>query len=153
MNAVAITQISLNFLISASMSMFFNMIGTLNVICFQLMLNLNYPGNVQMVMGTILGLLNAEMIDPNLLNHMVFNYDPDVLYVESAFVFEKTMFLNKQIYDVGFETYNPVLNLGGLYFIFLLILINMGILATFKVLTSLVCHKRPTQIENEGGVA
>jgi hypothetical protein len=43
------------------------------------------------------------------------------------------MFLNKQIYDVGFETYNPVLNLGGLYIIMAFIAAQMVALIIYKV--------------------
>lgn len=68
MNAVAVTQIALNFFISAGLGMLFSLIGTLNIICFTLMIKLDYPGNVKMIMGTILSLLNAEMLDPNLLD-------------------------------------------------------------------------------------
>lgn len=54
------------------------------------------------------------------------------MYVEAAILNDQPMFLSQQIYDVGFETFNPVLNLGGLYFIFVFILTNMMVLATFK---------------------
>lgn len=61
------------------------------------------------------------------------------------------MFLSQQIYDVGFETYNPVLNLGGLYFIFLFILINMAVLATFKIVRLLMKIRKPEASLQEGG--
>lgn len=151
MNAVALTQIVLNVFISASLSMFFSLIGTLNIICFQLMIKLDYPGNVQLIMGTILRLLNAELLDPTLLDQVVFDFSTDVLYVEAAIVKVQKMFLSQQIYDVGFETYNPVLNLGGLYFIFLFILINMTVLAAFKLVMLFLKVRKPISSLEEGG--
>lgn len=100
-------------------------------------------------MGFILSVLNAEIIDAGLLDQVVFDYTSDVLYVEAALVEEQPMFLSQQIYDVGFETYNPVLNLGGLYFIFLFILVNMMVLSVFKVVMWLL-RKFSLRME-EGG--
>lgn len=97
------------------------MIGALNIVCFQLMLNLDYPANVQLIMGNILKLLQADVIDPVWLDGSVFDYSSDERYVEYAMDQNHPMFLKKQIYDCGFETYNPVLNLGGLYGIFVLL--------------------------------
>lgn len=108
-------------MVSAGLSTFLNMIGALNIVCFQLMLNLDYPANVQLIMGNILKLLQADVIDPVWLDGSVFDYSSDERYVEYAMDQNHPMFLKKQIYDCGFETYNPVLNLGGLYGIFVLL--------------------------------
>lgn len=99
------------------------MLSALNVVCFQLMLNLDYPANVQMIMGTILNLLNADVIDPDWSTALVYDFAPDTKYVEYAFQVDHKMFLTKQIYDTGFETYNPVLNLGGLYIFIIAIVV------------------------------
>jgi hypothetical protein len=60
------------------------MISALNIICFQQMLNLNYPANVQLVMGVFLNLLNADAVDPEWLDGVTFSFNTDVQYVEYA---------------------------------------------------------------------
>lgn len=55
---------SLNTALSAGLSTFLNMLNALNIICFKLLLDLDYPANVQLIMGNIIGLLNADVIDP-----------------------------------------------------------------------------------------
>lgn len=47
-------QITMNFFVSVSMSFFFGMLEALQMVVFQMMFNLNYPANVQMVMNLIL---------------------------------------------------------------------------------------------------
>jgi hypothetical protein len=107
-----------------------------------------------MIMGVFLSLLNADAIDPEWLGGVTFNFDPDVKYVEYAFSEDHPMFLNKQIYDVGFETYNPVLNLGGLYIIMSFILAHMILLIIYKGLMSclkVILHRLPSVKEGGNG--
>lgn len=105
-----------------------------------------------MVMGVFLNLLNADAVDPAWLDGLTFNFEPDVKYVEYAFSMDRKMFLNKQIYDVGFETYNPVLNLGGLYVIMVFVLGHMVLLILYKALmngSKVLLHRLPAL--KEGG--
>lgn len=87
------------------------------------MCNLDYPANVKYVMGVIFKLLNAEIIDPLWSTAYIYNFNNDIQYVEYAMEQNHPMFLSKAIYDVGFETFNPILNLGGLYIFFLVVVV------------------------------
>lgn len=72
-------------------------------------------------MQIIYRLLNADIIDPDYSTSFIYNFDPDLQYIETARAEGYKTFLNEQIYRMGFETFNPIYNLGGIY-IFLVLL-------------------------------
>lgn len=97
------------------------------------MCNLSYPANVQFVMSILFRMLNAEVIDPDWSTALMYNFDFDINYVEYAIDQNHPMLLSKSIYDVGFETYNPILNLGGLYIFYLLVIVQLGVLGLIYI--------------------
>lgn len=56
------------------------------------------------------------------------------------------------LYDLGFETFNPILNAGGMYVLFMVAVLLMSIIVIVKCITIkpiLRLFKKPSQ--NEGG--
>lgn len=77
----------------------------------------------------------SELLDP------VMNFDLDFEYADQILQEEKQKdFFNLRLVEMGFETINPILNMGGLCFIMVYAAI-MVVLASFVKLTSLAVFK------------
>lgn len=103
------------------------MINALHIISYQLILDLNYPANIEYMMTIVYRLINADVIDPDWSTSLVYNFEPDINYVETARKLDHQTYLNNQLYRVGFETFNPVYNLGGIYVFLILVAIQVFI--------------------------
>lgn len=64
----------LNLVMSSSMAILVGALHVLQVISFQTMMNLKYPGNAQFVSTIIISFLNADLLDPQLIFDMFFNF-------------------------------------------------------------------------------
>lgn len=54
----------------------------LQVICFQTMMNLKYPGNAQMIASAIIKILNMDLINPEIVYNLFgldFEADEDIM--------------------------------------------------------------------------
>ena len=91
--------------------------------------------------------LNAEVIDPEWTTKLIFNFDIDQVYAEEMVKARISMMLQPQIYEAGFDTYNPILNCGGLYvFICIFIAFMLGLLILMILIN--VCVKCGALISN-----
>lgn len=95
------------------------------------MTRLDQPANVNVTIFIIWTLINFEIIDPSISTALIFDFRIDEVYVERAREIQRQMSLQPQIYTIGFESYNPVLNLGGLYVIISLIIVQMTFIVLF----------------------
>lgn len=78
-------------------------------------------------------IVNAELIDPSWSTELIFDFELDKEYVDEALDNEEPQkYLHSSIYEMGFETYNPVLNLGGVYVFFVWILFMQTIFFALK---------------------
>jgi hypothetical protein len=59
---------------------------------------------------------------------MLFDFEIDETYAEEMLEAHIDMMLQPQIFDIGFDSYNPILNCGGLYVLICCFLIVMVIL-------------------------
>lgn len=109
------------------------MISSLNVICFQMMMTFKVPVNVKFFFGILLTFINADLLDPQWTTSLVFDYEPDIIFVEEAFDNSQPLILTREIYEQGFETFNPILNLGGLFVIITYVVIKMVVLLLLKI--------------------
>ena len=112
-----------------------------------MMLDLKKPSNVNVMINIIILVVNAELIDPDWSTAFVFDFEPDLNYVENAFAKGKTGLLSVQINELGFQSYNPVYNMGGL---FVMIFVVLGQLVFFTVLHTLT-YKMSSEERHEGG--
>lgn len=104
-----------------------------------------------MVLRIVFQLLNAEVLDPEWSTALMFDFDNDQNYVEQALAVNHPMVLKKQFYDFGFETFNPILNLGGLYLIFSTTVTLMGIFAAGHLISKILKFKTSASTMKEGG--
>lgn len=61
------------------------------------------------------------------------------------------MSLQPQIYTIGFESYNPILNLGGLYVIISFTMVQMFVIGLYYALRHFM--KRPESVSEGGEVS
>lgn len=66
-------------------------------------------------MSIVYKLLNADIIDPDYTTAMVYEFQPDLQYVETARHENHKTYLTDEIYRVGIQSFNPIYNLGGIY--------------------------------------
>ena len=65
MNLVVFGELGFNFLASASMNQLMSSIASIQIMVFSGMMNLDLPANVQFFQNQIVGILNADVIDPS----------------------------------------------------------------------------------------
>lgn len=67
--------------------------------------------------------MNADVLDPQWTTGLLFDFNIEYNYVEEAFDQNHEIFLSSQVFEGGFEMFNPVFNLGGLFLITALVFI------------------------------
>lgn len=124
MNTAAVTQLSLNLLLTLALNAFLQLIESFQLLSFQLLMDFDIPANVQITNQLFFLFINADVLDPQWTTGLIFNFDIEYSYVESAFDQNHKLFLNKQVFEGGFEMFNPVYNLGGLFLILVFVFIQ-----------------------------
>ena len=81
MNTAALGQIGINFVVAVGVSQLIGAMNALQIMVFQLMMNLESPANLQFFNGILVGLLNAEVIDPEWSTKLVFDFSLDEDYI------------------------------------------------------------------------
>lgn len=67
----------MNLMLSASLSYVIGTFNILQIICFQTMMNLHYPGNAQFMANQIITILNVDILDPSLVFDLFFNFESE----------------------------------------------------------------------------
>lgn len=127
-----------------SLQQLLSSLSALQIICFMTMLNLNYPGNAITVANIFLDIFKAEVIDPQLLT--------DILNLDLEFEFEykkqqsiKDNFFISNYDNFGFETYNPILNLGGFFLILALYPLQLFICKIVRKIVIYLVYRREAE--------
>ena len=82
------------------------------------MININLPANALYYQSTVVSILNVEIITPELTTEKIWDMSRDYEFIDELANTGEQTILNFQIMEIGFDTFNPILNVGG-YFIFL----------------------------------
>lgn len=110
-----------------AVSYFLGMLHVLQVLVFQTMINVTYPANAQIIAYMVAQMLNIDVIDPRFFFTKWFEFNREVELV--AFLDENELYeqmrIIKNVQECSFETFNPILNMGGIISIFLAILIQL----------------------------
>ena len=79
------------------------------------------------------------MIDPSWSTELIFDFEPDEEYVNELLTYDKLedTSMGSNIYDLGFETFNPILNSGGFFVMYSATLVLMGVLLAVKLVVKL----------------
>ena len=89
------------------------------------MINIKYPANAQLFANTLIYIVNAEILNPEMLSDVVFDFSANLRVVKvingevetEQELPPEAKYLIPQVQDMGFETYNSILNLGGIFII------------------------------------
>ena len=88
-------------------------------------MNLKYPGNAQFLALQIITILNIDVLDPNLIYDLVgfdFSYEDDLMKQTEEDVSAKDYAIITQVQDMDFQSFNPIMNIGGLFVVILIII-------------------------------
>ena len=106
------------------------------------MMNLSYPSNASFFANAIISVLNVDVLSPDILNNWLFNFESDnrlmdILNEPNSNYTDKNILI-PTIKEMGFNSYNVVLNLQGLFMVFIFIFIEylilaLGLLAQFFI--------------------
>ena len=91
------------------------------------MLNVTFPANASFFSSMIITVLNVDLISPEFINEKLFDFTPYYGLME-GFNSSNPSILLPTIQEMGFETFNPILNLQGLFLIFMVLAILFGVL-------------------------
>lgn len=148
LNTFNAIQIVLNMIFQVSLSNLLALIGSLQILVFQLCLVRNWPVNLQTTLIIVMKVLNFEFIDPKMITDEVYDFEYDKMWAEYVQTYKPSDF-NFHLVDLDFETFNPILNAGGL---FILICLYSVLIVPFLILY-LYVHlcMRKSDTEGEGG--
>lgn len=134
MNVLMFAQFTLNLIIQVGLSYILGTFHILQIVCFQTMMNIEYPANAQFASHTIIDILNADVLNPELVYNLLFNFNFDLQLDSLLENDERYWSLNiiPQIKDMGFKTFNPILNLGGLFIVFLFVTVQFAVYGCVK---------------------
>lgn len=69
--------------------------------------------------------MNFEYIDPNIITEKFYDFELDWKYAVFIQTYQPSEFYNINLVDLNFETYNPIMNSGGLFLLIVLLGIFM----------------------------
>jgi hypothetical protein len=114
-NTFAGAQLAINIFLSAGLMHFFEMLNSLQIMCFQTMMNLDYPANAAFFADTIISILNVDVLSPELITDAYFNFTSDEQLMEILndpnSTYSDQNILIPSIQEMGFESYNSILNM------------------------------------------
>lgn len=130
-------QLVLNTCFSHGMARMMRLVDALYLISFSMLINLNLPANVQLFTNTMFFIINADVIDPTWSTELFFNFEDDLTFVSEKITEGAPLVISKNAYGLGFEAFNPIFNIGGLFIILLILFSGMVVGASFMLLTGL----------------
>jgi hypothetical protein len=74
------------------------------------MVNVSFPANASFLSSLIIEILNVDLISPDFINDKIFDFTPYYDLIEQ-FNSSSPSILLPTIQEMGFETFNPILNL------------------------------------------
>ena len=79
-NSVGLSQLAINFVVSAGLSTLLNTISALHIMCFMSMMALLQPANLQFFLAIFVDLVNLDIIDPEWSTALIFDFSYDENY-------------------------------------------------------------------------
>ena len=99
-------------------------------------MNVQHPANshyLSMVVGSV---INFDILDPEWTTKYFFNFDYDIALGDEQIGLGKKTILNQQMQINEYETFNPMLNVGGI----ILIAVYYFIILAFYLLLKFVIY-------------
>lgn len=141
------SQFALNYIFNSSFNSLLASIASIQIIMFQLCKVQSWPSNLTSVMRILSQIINFEIFDPTLVTKQIYDFSKDYEIANKAQ--NRNEVLNFQLVEAGIGSYNPILNVGGLFFIIVLMFLCMVAVLVCKLAFS-TCFRK-TSTTNEGG--
>ena len=85
-------------------------------------------------------ILNADLLDPTIVYNLLgLDFTGPEQFVEKVDV---TRVITYQIQDMGYDTFDPILNLGGIFLLFLAYLLQVSLCLVLKIVVSVMHNYR-----------
>ena len=117
------------------------------------MLMLQFPANANLLTNAVSIIINLDLLDPDFLSNLILNFSIENAILENP-EYEVTeeneeVILIAQIQNQGYETYHPILNLGGIFVIISMFLIKTVVFLVLKLATLPINFSAPILLFNE----
>lgn len=126
----------------------------LQLISFFACINIQFPASLQVILGYIIGIVTIDIVEVDQVFTFL-DFDEDYNLFEDNQENNKGIQINDNMQDIGFGSYNPVLNMGGLTFVIVFIFCEMIVFAflmgLYKLCKLLRGKKKKTRVSKEGG--
>lgn len=111
---IVVSSLGLNALVSGSISVIWGLINTLQMLLYMPLFEVVFPQNVFHLYSVILPLSSMDIIPTEYSTELIFDLSNDLDYP-----------YNHALEQLGYETHNSLMNLGSIFFFFL---VNIALL-------------------------
>ena len=113
-------------------------------------MNVQHPSNSNLLRQTIGSIVNFDALDPEWTTKYILKFDYDEKLAE-AMEKRKDNILNEQMKVSGYETYNSILNSGGIFMIVMFFVQMVVFSMVIKIVIKILKVKNTTEYDYEGG--
>ena len=117
------------FLIKLPLHLTLGSIPAIQIVVFQDLINVQHPSNSNLLRQSIGSIVNFDALDPEWTTKYILKFEYDEKLAE-LMEKKKNTILNEQMKVSGYETYNSILNSGGIFMI-VLFFIQMVVVSVF----------------------
>ena len=113
-------------------------------------MNVQHPSNSNLLRQTIGSIVNFDALDPEWTTKYILKFDYDEKLAEKMEK-RKDNILNEQMKVSGYETYNSILNSGGIFMIVMFFVQMVVFSMVIKIVIKVLKVKNTTEYDYEGG--
>ena len=113
-------------------------------------MNVQHPSNSNLLRQTIGSIVNFDALDPEWTTKYILKFDYDEKLAEKMEK-RKDNILNEQMKVSGYETYNSILNSGGIFMIVMFFVQMVVFSMAIKIVIKILKVKNTTEYDYEGG--
>ena len=115
LSSMGISQIFLIMAIRVPLNIFFGGISSIQIVCYSNLFNIQHPANSHHFYRIIASVINFDVFDPKWTTKFLLNFDFDEELGEFQSKMGKDAYLTQNMINNEIETFNPILNIGGLF--------------------------------------
>ena len=126
------------------MNRFFGSIGAIQIIVYQNLCNIQHPANSYHFNRIVRTVVDFDILDPEWTTKYLMNFDYDEIIGNKQDQLGDQAILNYNFKDNEYDTFNPILNLGGNFMIIIygiLCLLLIELLIIIKKVKELRCKR------------
>lgn len=109
------------------------------------------PANKLFVLSIFIRILNVEVLDPEWTTELMFDFNADENYVFEKLTNGTLENLDQKIYDLGFESFDPIRNSGGLFIFYLFAVSFITLIVCISIVLMIYRKRCKRRTSAEGG--